>query len=157
MVTDAVLAVGIVAVTDAVLTGGVVAVSLGAFQAITQLVKYISSKKGSSNGKAPAGFYARMDQLADMHMGPAALDQKTGTPRWWGVDATSVLEEIRDLIQDGGDAKLREEILRFLRAADTASTELAGQYMDSLNAQTDVLTRIAEKYENCEYCNDSKE
>ena len=145
-------------VTDAVLTGGVVAVSLGAFQAITALVKHLSSKaKPVTNGKAPPGFYAKMDQLAEVHMGPAALNQKTGTPRWWGVESISVLEEIRDLIQEGGDAKLKEEILRFLRAADTASTELAGQYMDSLNAQTHVLTRIAEKYENCEYCNDSKE
>lgn len=144
-------------VTDAVLTGGVVAVSLGAFQAIKALVEHLTVKKGVSNGKPPAGFYARMDQLAEVHLGAAALDQKTGTPRWWGVDATSVLEEIRDLIQDGGDAKLRQEILRYLRDADTASTEMTAEYIQVQHAQTAALTRLAERYENCEICQASAE
>jgi len=144
-------------VTDAVLTGGVVAVALGAFQVVKALAEKLGPKKALTNGKAPHGFYDRMNQLAEVHLGAAALDQKTGTPRWWGVDATSVLEEIRDLIQDGGDARLREEILRYLRNADTMSAELSTKYMDALNAQTAILTRLDDRYSNCEYCRDAAE
>lgn len=142
-------------VADPLTTGGVIVVSLGAFKIISALIDKIGTKKGASNGKAPAGYYATMLNLAEVHMGPAALDAKSGTPRWWGNRSVTVLEEILKEIKEGGDAKLRQEVLRFLQSAETSSTELAEKYVMSLNAQTEVLQRLAQRYDSCEYCQDS--
>lgn len=141
--------------TDALVTGGAVAVALGAFKAITAAIEKIRPVK-TPNGKAPPGYYGKMLALSEAHLGPAAIDNKSGTPRWWGNRAVTVLEDILAEMQDGSDAVVKREILAYLRESDECRERIEVQRQGALEAQTQILGGIADAIENCEYCQDAK-
>ncbi len=64
----------------------------------------------------------------------------------------AILDEVFDAVAGRRLPNDLEEVLKFLKAQDTTNSELAGQYMDALSAQTDVLHKLSAKYDDCEFC-----
>ena len=143
-------------VIDAAITGGIVALALAAIKA----VEHVATKRGApTNGKAPSGFYGSMldfrAKMLDTHVGPGAMDQATGTPRWWGVAAVGVLEEIRDEMKESGDSVLKAEILRYIKTSDDARDEMDSHRAAALETQTTILKEIADTMHECEFCQEA--
>ena len=133
--------------TDPLLTGGVVAVALGAFKLIE---RFLPAKNGAS---VPKDYHDKMMEfrrkMLDTHVGPGALDPRTGLPRWWGGEIVEVLKQIRD---KGPDTQAVNAWREYALERDQELKELLAGQTEQLKIQTVALNKIHCYLDNCEYC-----
>ena len=136
--------------TDPLLTGGVVAVALGAFKLIE---RFLPAKNGAS---VPKDYHDKMMEfrrkMLDTHVGPGALDPRTGLPRWWGGEIVEVLKQIRD---KGVGQETVRSWSEYAMERDALIERLLSRQTEQLKIQTVALDKIHGYLDSCEYCKDS--
>ena len=132
-----------------------VAVTLAAIELAKAAVSKLSNGKPP---KPPADYYDRtqafMSEMKRVHLGPGALDMKTGVPTWWGTEIVKLLKDIRDkapICSSCPAIKRYEEMSdRFIEMQRESSAAL-DEYMRAEGQRDEVrhavLLKLAERLE----------